>query len=248
MKQKTVTHFHPEAYYNFYSRFNIYNKKSIASLKALLEFDVTFILDLACGVGLSTMALQNSFTNAQIIGVDINCELITFAQKSLMKSNVKFECTEIKDILAKIPKGSVDIIFVKSAYHYFEHQVTLSHLKSVLSKHGTIVIMERTSRSARSYPLPKIIQSYWADYFAQPRELERFEAAKKPNLTLSISSYGEYITIPAPTYFEAIRENQIFGAWALKPSLLETWIESQIAKKVENFTVFEEYWFYIYRV
>jgi len=116
MTQKTISHFYPDTYYKLFSLFNSYDKKLIGVLKSLLDFEPARILDLACGVGLSTMALRANFPNARITGVDIDSDMIEFAQKTFPSSDVEFQCSEISDTLTHFPENSADIVFVKSAY------------------------------------------------------------------------------------------------------------------------------------
>jgi len=246
MSQDFKPTYYPDEYRNFYSAFDNYNVKLIGVTKPGLDFEPSNILDLACGIGLSSLALRANFANAHIIGVDIAPDMIELAKNSVPDANIEFRCAETETMLRDIPKGTMDMVFVKSAYHHFEDQMTLSHIKEVLSKNGVIAIAERTSRSARSYPLPDIANRYWADYFAQPREERRFVANE--SLQLAVCSYGEYVNIPIEDYFQALKNRQIFGTWALKQEVIDQWLAEQSAKKIEVVTVFEEFWMYLYKL
>ena len=243
MSQEFKPTYYPQEYRNFYSAFDNYNVKLIEIAKPVLDFEPARILDLACGIGLSSLALRANFANAHILGIDIAPDMIELAKKSVQDANIEFRCSET--MLRDIPKGTIDMVFVKSAYHHFEDQITLSHLKEILSKNGVIAIAERTSRSARSYPLPDIARRYWADYFALPREESRFVA--DDSIKLAVCSYGEYVDIAVEDYFMALKNRQIFGTWALKQEVIDQWLAEQSAKKLEAFTVFEEFWMYLYK-
>ena len=167
--EKTIDKFYADTYNQFFSLFNSYNERLIRVLQSLFDFTPQSILDLACGVGLSTSALRSNFGKAEIVGVDIDSDLIALARERMPHSKVEFHCCEISDLLVKTPNGTVDVIFVKSAYHYFEDQIKLQHLQPLLKKNGVIVVAERTARSAGSYPLPDIASSYWENIFAEPR-------------------------------------------------------------------------------
>lgn len=245
MSQDFKPTYYPQEYRNFYSAFDNYNVKLIETAKPGLGLEPARILDLACGIGLSTLALRANFANAHIIGVDIAPDMIELAKNSVPDSNIEFRCSETETMLRDIPKGTMDMVFIKSAYHHFEHKITLSHLKPVLCKNGVIAIAERTSRSARSYPLPDIACRYWADYFAQPREVRRFVANE--SLKLAVCSYGEYVDIAVEDYFQALKNRQLFGTWALKQEVIDQWLAEQSAKKLEVVTVFEEFWMYLYK-
>ncbi|WP_287300890.1 trans-aconitate 2-methyltransferase [Okeania sp. SIO2F5] len=244
--EKTIDKFYADTYHKFFSHFKTYDERLIRVLQSLINFMPQSILDLACGAGLSTLALKANFGNSEIVGVDIDSNMITLAREKMPNSQVQFHCCEISDILARTPNGTVDLIFVKSAYHYFEHKIPLSYLQPLLKKNGVIVVAERTVRSASSYPLPKIASSYWASIFAEPRPSDRLDAAKLLGMPLSVSCYGEQVTIPTDIYFDAVKKNQLVGLWMLKPETIFAWIENRLSQETDGFHVFEEFWLYVY--
>lgn len=247
MPEKTIDHFYSDTYHGLFSLFGDYDRKLVSMLKSLMGFEPGRILDMACGVGLSTLALRTNFPDAGIIGVDIDSGMIDFAKKTIALSEIEFQCSDITEALTRLPDHSIDMVFVKSAYHYFDKQVTISHLKPVLSENGVIAIAERTSRSAKSYPLPDIVSGYWADIFSQPRPSHRLDAADTFDMALSVSCYGEYVTLPAEIYLDAVRKNQLVGLWLLKPDVIDKWINDRIAEEHDSYRVFEEFWLYLYK-
>lgn len=246
MLEKTIDRFDADTYYKFFSLFKTYDERLIRVLKSTLNFTPESIWDLACGVGLSTFALKANFSNSEIVGVDIDSSLIDLAKEKVPDSQIKFQCCEISDLLTKTANETVDVIFVKSAYHYFEEQITLSHLQPLLKKNGVVVVAERTFRSASSYPLPDIASNYWANIFAEPRPSRRFNNATSSRMALSVSCYGEQITLPTDLYIDAVKNNQLVGLWMLKPEIISTWIENNLSQKSNDINVFEEFWLYVY--
>ncbi|MCL2923071.1 MAG: class I SAM-dependent methyltransferase [Trichodesmium sp. MAG_R04] len=244
--EKTINQFDADTYYKFFLLFQSYDERLIRVLQSLLNFTPGTIWDLACGVGLSTLALKANFGKAEIIGVDIDSSLITLAREKIPNSQIKFQCCEISDLLDQTANATVDIILVKSAYHYFEKEITLSHLQPLLKKNGVIVVAERTVRSANSYPLPDIASSYWANIFAEPRPSRRFNNATSSGMTLSVSCYGEQIKLPRDLYIDVVKKNQLVGLWMLKPEIISTWIENNLSQESNEIKVFEEFWLYVY--
>lgn len=238
--------YHAREFNNFYGTFNDYNRNLTRVLKTLLNFEPGFIIDLACGIGLSTQALQANFENSRIWGIDIAANMIEFAQASFKAPLVEFRFDSIETVLSELNEQSVDIFFVKSAYHHFDQQIPLSHFKKILSERGVIAIAERTSRSARSYPAPRIVNAYWGDYFDQPLVKRRFREADQFGLQLRVSCYGEHVNVAVQDYFEAMRSSQIFGVWSIKPEITEKWLERQASQKPESYQVYEEFWLYLY--
>nr|VFK18153.1 MAG: Methyltransferase domain-containing protein [Candidatus Kentron sp. LPFa] len=247
MSEKTIDHFCSSTYYRLFSLFNRYDKKLVHVLKSLLGFEPNRILDLACGVGLSTLVLRDNFPGAKITGIDIDPDLIEFARERASRDGIEFRCAEIPDMLAEIPNNTIDLIFIKSAYHYFDEQITIAHLKPLLRERGVIGIAERTARSAKSYPLPNIASTYWEGIFSGHRPNRRLYAADASEMTLSVSCLGEHVMIPTDIYLDAVKENQLVGLWLLKPEVVDEWINNQVTQEIDAFRVFEEFWLYLYR-
>lgn len=247
MSEKTIDLFNADTYFGLFSHFEAYDKQLVRILKSLLDFEPSRILDLACGVGLSTHALRANFPDARITGVDIDSELIEYAQQRTSSANVEFHCSEISEMLAGLPDGSIDMVFIKSAYHYFDDVIPVSDFKRVLGEKGVFALAERTARSAGTYPLPDIASTYWESIFSQPRPNRRFDAADSCGMGLSVSCYGDSVSLPAEIYLDAVRQNQLVGIWLLKPEIVDEWINEQIARERIDFTVFEEFWLYLYR-
>lgn len=244
---KTVGQFKHEVYNEFFSFFSSYNEKLVGVLSSILDTQPKSILDLACGVGLSTQALNSNFQKSEILGVDIEPNLISLARKNVLFPNIQFYCCTIPDLLKETKEKSFDLIFVKSAYHYFEHEIGLLYLKKFLKDDGAIVIAERTARSAKSYPLPEIASVYWENIFSEPRPSRRVNCSESSELSLAVSCYGELIKIPTQTYIHAVQENQLVGLWMLKPNVISDWINPFFESQSDNLEIFEEHWIYVYR-
>ncbi|MEM7129685.1 MAG: class I SAM-dependent methyltransferase [Chloroflexota bacterium] len=239
--------FTPNAYHDFYSTFDSYNKSLVAVASSLMDSAPAMLLDLACGTGLSTSALEANFARARILGVDIDAALVEFAQRLSINPNISFRCVDIAQILDELTPRSVDLVFVKSAYHYFDQQVPLSRIKDVLSKGGTFIIAERTARSAQSYPLPNVASHHWTSFFGQHQVNRRFEEAQANAMELSVSCYGEFVQIPIEDYLAAVSANQLFGISALKAELVKQWVAKQLTVESNTVSVFEEFWLYLLR-
>jgi trans-aconitate methyltransferase len=245
--EKTVDQFDANTFWQFFSCFDDYNQKLINILRSMLDFTPESILDLACGVGLSTTALKGCFKHAEIVGIDIDSTLVDLAQQTNSDPTVQFQCTEITDFLAQIPPQTLDLIFVKSAYHYFEDKITLPQLQVFLKKGGAIVITERTARSAKSYPLPEMASHYWESIFTEPRPSLRLGMEQSLSMPLSVSCYGKKVVVPTQIYLNAVSRTQLVGLWMLKPEVITNWVEKASIQAVNGFPVFEEFWLYVYQ-
>ena len=245
--ERNINKFEATTYDQFFSRFDSYNRKLIGLLQVILDRTPESILDLACGVGHSTAALHSCFRDAKITGVDIDASLIDVAKAALPSSQISFQSCEISELLENTEPNSLDLIFVKSAYHYFEQEITIPYLQRYLKEDGAIVIAERTARSAKSYPLPNIASNYWESVFVEPRPSDRLNFVESSNTSLQVSCYGENIDIAGDAYLEAVRQNQLVGLWMLKQDVINRWIDRVSSQPNPKFSVFEEFWLYVYR-
>ena len=245
--ERTINKFEATAYDQFFSRFDSYNRKLIGLLQIILDRKPETVLDLACGVGHSTAAIHHSFPDAKIIGVDIDSSLIDVAKEALPSPKISFQACEISELLTQTEPESLDLIFVKSAYHYFEDQITIPYLQRYLKQDGAIVIAERTARSAKSYPLPEIASNYWEAIFVEPRPSDRLKFVESSNTVLQVSCYGETVNIPGDAYIETVKQNQLVGLWMLKPDVIDRWIDQINSQSDRQFSIFEEFWLYVYR-
>lgn len=247
MTRENKPQYEPKAFYDFYGSFTDYNLKLVRVAKTIVDCNPKLIVDLGCGIGISTLALKESFIKSNIIGIDISNKLIEYAKGFILDSRIEFKTADAKNIQKIIPPNSIDLTFIKSAYHHFEDELEISKLLTLLNQNGTIVIAERTPRSANSYPLIDIVRNYWSYYFSKERQQKMINEAKSNNLNIIVSSFGEYVSIPSKAYFNAVKDMQISFLWNLKPSINKNWLKSKAITANSEVLVFEEFFLYIYK-
>ena len=115
---------HYEHLHRYYFAKKFVNKKSV--------------LDLACGEGYGSDILATSAK--EVVGVDINREIILHAQKKYQKNNLTF----LEGNLLKLPftgdqKFDVVVCF-EALEHVKEQSKVLDEIKKYLKKDGTLII------------------------------------------------------------------------------------------------------------
>lgn len=106
-----------------------------------LNLDPNIVSDWCCGTGMSTDALYDSFTNAEIYGVDTSKEMLNVAHKQSF-SNAEFLLGNVEDII--LPK-TADLITIMFAFHEIPQYARLNILKNVkknLSHNGRLLIVD----------------------------------------------------------------------------------------------------------
>lgn len=87
------------------------------------------ILDIGCGPGNSTAALEKAFPNAQILGVDSSEDMLGKARAS--HPDIRFEKCLVPDGLTQL-REQYDLIFSNACIHWIPGQVHL--LQTIFSK------------------------------------------------------------------------------------------------------------------
>lgn len=122
------------------------NKKLLAriaqiSSKDFLNFKDKKVLDLACGHG--ALSIDIALSGAKSVhGIDINGELINFAQNNIKKykqiqDNVCFSTKTIHEI----SESEFDVIISKDAFEHIENlETTIEAIKEKLSKNALLIV------------------------------------------------------------------------------------------------------------
>jgi trans-aconitate methyltransferase len=238
--------FDPAVYSALYSCFNEYNCTLMRLLRTLLASPVSNILDLACGIGLSTNALQVAFTNSNIMGIDQSESMIAHAINISSDAKISFGAQDAATFLRTWDGPPFDMIFIKSAYHLLEPEIRLKDLTKILETSGVIVIAERTERSARSYPLFPAASHHWSNYFSAARQTHRLEAARNEHLHVRFVSYGEYVEVPSDSYLDAIRAGQLSFLRPFQVEMIESWCATNPLCDAPTVLLVEEFVAYLH--
>ena len=118
---------HPYYLAELVACWTIYSKEYIKNMNKFMLFpkDPKVIVDLGCGIGLSTLALKQLFPNAEVFGTNLKNTM----QYSICNSIAEKNDFKIVESILDIPKD-VDIVF---ASEYFEHiSDPIKHLFDVI--------------------------------------------------------------------------------------------------------------------
>ena len=106
-----------------------------------VDFKDKTVLDLGCGHGALSIDIAQKGVK-EIIGIDINCELITFANEYLqknfneLKNTVSFNCTSINEL----PDDHFDIIISKASFeHFIDLELLMKDIRNKLRIGGKLI-------------------------------------------------------------------------------------------------------------
>ncbi len=126
------------------------------SLKALSNISLpkhAKILDVGCGLGDTTLMLNERFTGSVITGLDGDAALIETAteEKTLLYPNLNFVCSDALHL--PFEDNCFDFVFTRYCLQHIPEAFTIMKEMKRVCKHGGIVFaQEPDSNSYQSYP------------------------------------------------------------------------------------------------
>lgn len=195
------------------------------------------LVELGSGTGLFSQPLIAGFRPRRFTGIDPNAEMLEQARRRIVSSNITLHCGGAQDLSTHVAAESVDVIAVKAAFHRFKHQMPLDILLGFLTDRGRLIVVERTPRSAASYPIFDQARAHWDRHLAR-QSADPMHA--HPSL-LARCSYGCRVRMAAKGYFAAIEHGQLSFTWPFDQELVRTW--TRLARSVTPgfLDVYEEF-------
>ncbi|KAG2208239.1 hypothetical protein INT47_006094 [Mucor saturninus] len=96
--------------------------------------EYTLAIDAGCGTGQSTAALSKQFT--KVYGIDTLKDQLDCA---ITKDNITYKLGPAED-LSDFKDGTVDMVSVATAFHWFQQDIFFSQVKRVLKPNGTLAV------------------------------------------------------------------------------------------------------------
>ncbi|WP_218079901.1 class I SAM-dependent methyltransferase [Anthocerotibacter panamensis] len=145
-------------------------------LKAHLSQPPQRILDLGCSVGMSTMALQEAFGQAQVIGLDLSAYYLAVAHYRAQVRGIVLKWLHSTAETTGLPDGSMDLVTACLLCHELPQQATLAILQEahrLLAPGGHFALMDMNPRSEVYAKMPpyvltllKSTEPYLDEYFS----------------------------------------------------------------------------------
>jgi len=129
--------------------FKLLRRKVISTIKKLNPTGT--LVDIGCGSGNLIIQIANSFSNLDLIGIDLSEEIITAAinqaEKNGVIKKIKFEIGSVEKL--PFPDDSIDfIVSTLSLHHWSDPTTSFKEICRVLRKNGTCLVFDfrRNSR------------------------------------------------------------------------------------------------------
>ena len=154
------------------------------------------ILDLGCGVGMSTQALQEVYPQAQITGIDLSPYFLAVAQYYARKNQPQINWIHGAAESTNMPDESFDLVSASLMFHELPTvaaQAVIAEARRLLRPGGRLAIMDMNPQSPIFLKMPPYIltllkstEPYLDQYFAVDMEQTFIKAGfKTPNISLN---------------------------------------------------------------
>lgn len=175
-------------------------------LMAQLPTAPNAIVDLGCGVGLSTFALQDTFPQAQLTGVDLSPYFVTVAQYKAQQSQ-NYQSIRWVHAAAEetgLPSGSFDLVSACLMFHELPQSAAIAILQEarrLVRPGGHVAIMDMNPQSEFLKTIPPFVftllkstEPYLDQYFALDLA-QTIESAgfTKPTVTFNSPRHRTFI-------------------------------------------------------
>lgn len=125
----------------------------------LIPFHSRRILDLACGTGISTLAIAKKFPDAQVIGVELREEYLNIARRKIHElgiHHIEFILSRAEDYL---PDKNFDCVSASYLAKYADLDILIPSVKNMLNRDGLLIMHDFT------FPPKAYLVWIWRGYF-----------------------------------------------------------------------------------
>eukprot|EP00210_Caulerpa_lentillifera_P005325 g5088.t1 len=165
------------------------SKRVLDCIQERARSKVSSILDIGCGVGISTINLARGFPEANITGIDLSPYFISFA-KHTTPTDLKIDYRHMvgEKALDHFEPNSFDVVSLVYILHECPLEINQKLIKTAASlcrSGGMVVVLETNTKSTALRQLPlaiKALQQSTEPYLVEYLELDVPEILKKAQL------------------------------------------------------------------
>jgi ubiquinone/menaquinone biosynthesis C-methylase UbiE len=144
-------------------------ERAIADLVRLIpqrQASYGVVVDVGCGSGYSLPKLAQRFAPRELVGVDIDPQMLEAARAEAGRAGIQPRLVEASSTRMPLADASVDLLFCHQTFHHLvEQEAALAEFLRVLKPGGVLLFAESTRRYIHSW----IIRAL----FRHPMEVQR---------------------------------------------------------------------------
>ncbi|NEO26417.1 MAG: class I SAM-dependent methyltransferase [Kamptonema sp. SIO4C4] len=168
------------------------------TIKNTLSTPPQSILDLACGVGLSTFSLQNLYPQANCTGLDLSPHFLTLADYNSEQRQLTINWKHAAAEATGFPDQSFDFVSASFLFHELPQKITqqiFQEVRRILRPSGHFALLDSNPESSVYKQMPpyvftllKSTEPYLDEYFTLDLEQALIDAGFYPPTVQIVSS------------------------------------------------------------
>lgn len=144
-------------------------ERAVADLVRLIpepEASYPVVVDVGCGSGYSLPKLAQRFAPRELIGVDIDPQMLRTAGEEAARAGVAVRLVEASSSRMPLPDNHADLLFCHQTFHHLvDQEAALAEFLRVLKPGGILLFAESTRRYIHSWVIRAL--------FRHPMEVQR---------------------------------------------------------------------------
>jgi ubiquinone/menaquinone biosynthesis C-methylase UbiE len=136
------------------------------------------VVDVGCGSGYSLPKLAQRFAPRELIGVDIDPEMLAAAREEAGKAGIAARLVQASSSRMPLPDGHADLLFCHQTFHHLvEQEAALAEFLRVLKPGGILLFAESTRRYIHSWIIRALFRHPMEVQRSAPEYLQMLRAA-----------------------------------------------------------------------
>ncbi|ULH16315.1 methyltransferase domain-containing protein [Deinococcus sp. KNUC1210] len=121
------------------------------------------VLDVGCGTGAMTLGIAKAVVSGEVIGIDINANLIAEAVQNHQLPNLSFQCADLSTLeRLESVHPRFDLVVAARVLQWLTHPAdALKQMVSVLRSGGKLFVLDYNHTKARLFPPPPETMMYF---------------------------------------------------------------------------------------